>query len=136
MRRRTYLAGTSSVVGFGILTGRSRGEPTGTNGPKFHLWGDGLGVSISSTNAPVKAGERLEVIYSVGSGAEPTRDVVRLLVGDEIVAAETWDLEAQATVTDALQYPTFRVQQDVTVEITLQTAIDEDTTTVTVQADE
>ena len=133
MRRRDYLAGATGAIGLAVLSGTSAAD---TTTPRFHVMGDGLGVSINRTNAPVQAGERLEVMYSVGSGTEPTRDVVRLLAGDEIVAAETWDLEAEATVTDALQYPTFRTNQDVTFDVTLMTHRDQDSTTVTVEASE
>ena len=131
MGRRTYLAGEPGVVGLTTLAGNA-GADAEERTPDFHVDGDGLGVSIDEVWDPVNAGENLEVQFSVGSGDSPTRDVVRLIVGGEIVAAQAYDLVAEATMTDSLYYPTYPVEDDVTFRATVKTHRDQDSREVTV----
>lgn len=82
-----------------------------------------LAVRIVGTNAPVEAGETLEVAVELANegGQGATADVV-LLVGDvqEPVDATTATVEPGETVSLTLAYETFPVEQDVTVPVRVE----------------
>ncbi len=95
-----------------------------------------LSVAITGTNAPVGAGEFLEVNAQVENtgGAETTQDV-RLVVSDDVVDSTTVSLDPGETTTVSLGYETYLVEQDVSFPVRVATDGDADERTVEVFAD-
>jgi len=97
-------------------------------------------VSIVGTNAPVRAGDRLEVTVEVTDDswmltAGDRSQTVELVVGDERVDAESVSLEYGETATIALGYETYPVGTDVEFPVVVASPDDTDRTTVSVLAD-
>lgn len=92
-----------------------------------------LGVSITTTNAPVTGGEHLSVQVSVGNDATAdASEVVELVVGGKVVDSRTVNVPGEATQTIELGYETYPVRQDVTVDLTVRSEHDEDRESVPV----
>lgn len=107
-----------------------------------HLWTiDAVGeptlnVSILETNAPVAAGEVLEVTVRLeNTGDTDTTQDVTLAAGDEQVASESVTVAPGDTTRLTLGYETYPVQQDVEFPVTVTTDDDAAHRTVTVLAD-
>ncbi|WP_207591138.1 hypothetical protein [Halomontanus rarus] len=107
-----------------------------------HLWTiDAVGeptlnVSILETNAPVAAGEVLEVtveLWNTGD-TDATQDVT-LTAGDEQVASESVTVASGETIQLTVGYETYPVRQDVEFPVTVATDDDAAHRTVTVLAD-
>lgn len=104
-----------------------------------HLWTiDAVGepaltVSILETNAPVAAGEVLEVTAELRNtgDTDATQDVT-LTAGDEQVASESVTVASGETTQFTLGYETYPVQQDVEFPVTVATADAADERVVTV----
>ena len=97
-------------------------------------------VSIVETNAPVRAGDRLEVTVEVTDdswmlSAGDRRQEVELVVGDEGVDAETVSPGYGETATITLGYETYPVETDVEFPVVVASPDDTDRTTVSVFAD-
>ena len=96
-----------------------------------------LGVSITTTNAPVTGGEFLDAQVSVGNdGTEHAEGVVQLVVGGDVVDSRTVSVPGEATQTIGLGYETYPVRRDTQVTLTVRSEADEDSTTVTVYGTE
>ncbi|WP_276252546.1 hypothetical protein [Halomontanus rarus] len=107
-----------------------------------HLWTiDAVGeptlnVSILETNAPVAAGEVLEVTVELRNtgDTDATQDVT-LTAGDEQVASESVTVASGETIQLTVGYETYPVRQDVEFPVTVTTDDDAAHRTVTVIAD-
>ena len=96
-----------------------------------------VGVSITGTNDPVSAGNRLEVTAAVAndSGRDVEEDL-ELVVGDEVVDTATVSVAAGGTATTTLGYRTYEVERDVEFVVTVSGSADEDSVGVAVHADD
>ncbi|MFC7212590.1 PEGA domain-containing protein [Saliphagus sp. GCM10025334] len=92
-----------------------------------------LDVTITDTNAPVDAGEYLEVTVQVeNTGDADAEQSLRLIAGDEQVASRSVTVTSGETQSISLGYETYPVQQDVEFVVTVQSDDDSDSRTVTV----
>lgn len=97
-------------------------------------------VEIQETNAPVEAGDELEVTAEVAHDGDmmmvgPNEQEVRLVVGGETVDSETVTLDWNETETLTLGYETYEVRSDVEFPVTVECDDDADETMVRVYAD-
>ena len=98
---------------------------------------DEVDVAITGTNAPVTAGERLEVTAEVTNhGGRDVDEELALEVGGDVVDTTTVSVGAGDSATATLGYTTYEVAQDVSFSVTLSGSADSDETTVEVFADE
>ncbi|MCU4751048.1 hypothetical protein OB919_03475 [Halobacteria archaeon AArc-curdl1] len=93
-------------------------------------------ASIRETNAPVGAGDRLELTVDLeNTGAETATREVSLIVGSEIVDTRSVTLEGDTTDSITLGYETYPVRTDVEFPVRVETGDDTAHRTVSVFAD-
>ncbi|ELY61358.1 hypothetical protein C491_00832 [Natronococcus amylolyticus DSM 10524] len=120
--RRRVLGGIAAgavLAATSVAVGRTRPE--------------GVGVRLRETNAPVAAGERLEVTADLEGRTETTVDA-RLVVGHdpETVEERSVALEPDETASITLGYETPRVRRTQSFPVRLEAGADADERTVTV----
>jgi len=94
---------------------------------------NGLEMAITGTNAPVAAGEFLEVVAEVeNTGTEERSETLRLEVGGEVVDTASVTLSAGETGTVRLGYETYPVRRTVEFPVTVSSPDDVDQQVVTV----
>ncbi|MHC3438398.1 CARDB domain-containing protein [Natrialbaceae archaeon A-gly3] len=94
---------------------------------------NGLEVAITETNAPVAAGEFLEVTTRVeNTGTEEGSETIRLEVGGEVVDTASVTLAAGESTTVGLGYETYSVRRTVEFPVTVSSPDDTDERVVTV----
>ena len=99
--------------------------------------GDGVSVSIRSTNAPVAAGDVLEVIVDVENGGDaPVTQDLELVVGHdpEVVSTQEINLGPGQSGAATLEFETAAVGRDQTFPARVVGPDDEDETSVEVLA--
>lgn len=99
-----------------------------------------LEVRIVDTNAPVGAGETLEVTASVSNVGDmmmvgPDTQTVELVIADDVVDARSVSVPWSETTTITLSYETYPVRQDVEFPVQVRGEDDADEVTVSVYAD-
>ncbi|MFP8891099.1 hypothetical protein ACLI4U_15220 [Natrialbaceae archaeon A-CW2] len=93
-------------------------------------------ASIRETNAPVGAGDRLELTVGLeNTGSETATRDVSLVVGNEIVDTRSVTLEDDTTDSITLGYETYPVRTDVEFPVRVETGDDTAHRTVSVFAD-
>ena len=98
---------------------------------------DEVDVAITGTNAPVTAGERLEVtVEATNQSGRAVEEELALDVGGEVVDTTTLSIDAGQSATTTLGYTTYDVQRDVSFPVTVYGDTDSDEVTVEVLADE
>ncbi|WP_207586577.1 hypothetical protein [Halomontanus rarus] len=130
MRRRTYLTGIGTGLGLSLAT--LAGAADGSGGAASGDQSGGVDVSIVRTNAPVRAGDVLEVraeLTNTGGGID--EQTIRL-VADETVDSETVSVPHDEYWPIDLSYETHPVGQDVQFPVAVVGDDDSDERTVDV----
>ena len=97
---------------------------------------NGLEVTITETNAPVAAGEFLEVVAAVeNTGTETSTQSVRLVVGEEVVDTTSVTVSPGESQSVALGYETYPVEEDVSFPVAVESGDEREERTVEVYAD-
>lgn len=132
MRRRKYLTGIGTGLGLSLATLTGAADGSGRLGAASGDQSGGVDVSIVRTNAPVRAGDVLEVraeLTNTGSGTD--EQTIRLVAG-ETVDSETVSVPHGEYWPIDLSYETHPVGQDVQFPVAVVGDDDSDERTVDV----